>query len=106
LIQRDYVKLGRSAIAAATLAVVLMFGAVPRSHADDRAKCQHRIEKSEVKLDKAIRKHGARSRQAETARRELNLEREHCWTQYHSWWNAHERKWHKERDWDRDHDRD
>lgn len=67
---------------------------------------KHRIEKSEVKLDKAVPKHGAGSRQAQTARRELNLEREHCWTQYHAWWDAHTRQWHNEHDWDRDRDRD
>jgi len=105
--QRDYRKLVRPGVAALAMAVVLMFGVVPRSHAEnDRAKCQHRIEKSEVKLDKAVRKHGAGSRQAQTARRELNLEREHCWTQYHAWWDAHTRQWRNEHDWDRDRDRD
>ena len=103
--ERNYIRVGRSVVATVAIAVLLTFGAVPSSHADDRAKCQRRIEKSEVKLDKAVRKHGARSRQADTARRELNLEREHCWTQYHAWWNAHERQWHNERDWDRDQDR-
>jgi hypothetical protein len=35
------------------------FGFVPRAYADDdRAECQHRIQKAEAKLDAAIRKHG------------------------------------------------
>jgi hypothetical protein len=85
---------------------LLMFVAVPRSHADDRAKCQHRIEKAEAKLDKAVSKHGEGSGQARTARRELNDEREHCWTQYHAWYDAHARQWHNDRDWDHDRDHD
>jgi hypothetical protein len=53
-----------------------------------RSQCQHKIEKAEAKLDDAIRKHGERSSQAESRRRDLNAERERCWNSYHGWWDA------------------
>ena len=83
-----------------------MFVAVPRSYADDHEKCQRRIEHAEAKLDQAIRRHGERSGEAQERRRDLNAERERCWSAYHGWWDAHERRWHEDRDWDRDRDRD
>jgi hypothetical protein len=103
---QDYARLGTSVMTALTLGVVLMFVAVPRSQAADRAECQQRIEKSEAKLHEAIRKHGERSQQADHWRRELNEERERCWNQHHGWWNARERQWHNDRDWDGDRDWD
>ena len=105
--RRDYTRLGRALVAAATLSVLALFVAVPRSHADDRGKCQQRIERAEARLDDAVRRHGASSRQANDRRRDLNAEREHCWNRYHAWWAAREHQWHNDRDWDRyDHDRD
>jgi hypothetical protein len=83
-----------------------MFVAVPQSYADDHARCQRDIERREMKLDEAIRKHGERSHQADQRRRDLSAERERCWNRYHGWWDGHERRWHDDRDWDRDHDRD
>ena len=103
--RRDYARLG-SAIAALTLGVVLMFVAEPRSRADDRAACQQRIERAEVRLQEEIREHGERSPQADHQRHELNEERERCWNEHHGWWHGGERQWHNERDWDRDRDED
>ena len=77
-----------------------MFVTVPQAYADDHAKCQRQIEKSESKLDQAIRKHGEHSHQADQRRRDLNSERERCWSQYHGWWDGHEHRWHDDRDWD------
>jgi len=92
--------------AAAVLSVLLLFAAVPRSHADDRGRCQERIERAEVRLNEAIRKHGESSHQANDRRRDLNAERERCWREHHGWWNAQEHQWHTDRDWDHDHEHD
>lgn len=51
--------------------MLLLFVAVPRSQADDRAKCQQRIERAEARLNDAMRKHGWQSRQANDRRRDL-----------------------------------
>jgi hypothetical protein len=49
--------------------------ATPRpTYADDRSKCEHRIEKAEAKLDDAIRHHGEHSSQAGARRHDLNAE--------------------------------
>jgi len=93
-------RFGRTAVAAALLSVLLLFVAVPPSHADDRERCQQRIEKAEARLDEAIRKHGENSPQANDRRRDLNAERERCWKESHAWWNAHDHQWHNDRDWD------
>lgn len=90
-----------------TAVATAMLVAVPRSYADnDHAKCQQRIERAESRLDQAVRKDGEHSRRAEDRRRDLNAERERCWSSYHGWWDAQERRWHDARDWDRDHDHD
>lgn len=88
-----------SAVMTAVLSTA-MFVTVPQSYADDHAKCQRLIEKAESKLDQAIRKHGEHSHQADQRRRDLNSERERCWSQYHGWWDGHEHRWHDDRDWD------
>lgn len=99
-------KLGKSTAAVATMTAVLALGAVPLMHADDdRAKCQHRVEKAEARLDDAIRKHGERSGEAAERRRDLDAERDRCWSQYHGWWDGRTHQWHDQRDWDHD-DRD
>ena len=85
----------------------VMFVAAPRSYADDdHARCQRQIERAEARLDQAVRKYGESSRRAEQRRRDLNAERERCWSRYHGWWDAHERRWHESRDWDHDRDHD
>jgi hypothetical protein len=85
------------------LNVTLAFGFVPRAYADnDRAECQHRIQKAESKLDAAIRRHGRHSAQARARRVELKGQRERCYNRVRAWWDSHEHKWHEDRDWDRD----
>jgi hypothetical protein len=99
-------RLGTSAVvSAALLGAAFVLISAPRAQADDREKCQHRIEKAEARLDRAVREHGERSSQARSSRHALNEEREHCYSAYHVWWNGAERRWHNDRDWDRD-DRD
>jgi multidrug resistance efflux pump len=68
-------------------------GAVPtqaldRDHDNDR-RCEQQIHKAEANLQKAVRKHGERSRQAEQKRHQLEEARERC---------------HRDHDHDRDHD--
>ena len=88
-----------TALGAATLV------SVPQAYAEpDHGKCQRDIERKEVKLDQAIRKHGERSHQADQRRRDLNAERERCWNSYHGWWNGHDHQWHTDRDWEDRHD--
>ncbi len=91
-------RLAASAVMTTALGMA-MFVTVPLSYADDHAKCQHAIERAESKLDEAIRKHGERSRAAEERRKDLNAQRERCWSQYHGWWDGHEKRWHEDRDW-------
>src|ERR1700730_10025176 len=98
-------KSGRSVIVAATVCSLLLFLSAPQLRAnDDRDKCRHRIEKAEARLDVAIRRYGEHSHEAEDRRRDLNAERDRCWSRYHAWWNGHENQWHSERDWDHDND--
>jgi len=111
--QRSFTRLGRAIVAAATIAVLALFIAVPQSQADERGKCQKRIERAENRLYDAVRRHGPASRQANDKRRALNAERERCWNLHRAWWGVRDRQWHTERDWDRydndrdrDHDRD
>jgi hypothetical protein len=102
-----FTKAGRSALAAFAAVALLTFMAVPRSHADDeRAKCQHRIEKAEARLDDAIRKHGEHSHEADERRHDLAAERQTCWNRYHQWWDGKEQRWHEDQNWDYDHDHD
>ena len=55
-------------------------------------KCEKRVHKAEEQLEKAVRKHGEHSRQAEQKRHDLEEARERC--------HGHDR------DHDHDHDRD
>jgi hypothetical protein len=102
----------KSIAAAAVACALLLFSAsVPRAYADDREKCEHRIEKAEARLDHEIREHGEHSSQARERRRDLNAERDRCWNEYHGWWDGRTHEWHEHRDWDhddrdRDHDHD
>jgi hypothetical protein len=117
--QRDYTRVGTTLLAAATLSVLLLFVAVPRSRAQNRAQCQQKMEYAEARLDQAIRQHGPGSKEANNWRAGLNATREECWNKQHGWWSANDHQWHNNRDWDRydqergrgydkrhDHDRD
>jgi hypothetical protein len=92
-------KLGRTALSAVVGAALMFFVAAPRAHADERSKCQHAIEKAEGNLDKAIHDHGDHSPQADSRRRDLNAERQHCWDANHQWWNGKEHRWETEQTW-------
>ena len=96
-------RIGTVAITAVAALSLLMFIATPRTHADDRDRCRHAIEKAEANLDRAVREHGEHSRQAEDRRRDLNAERQRCWDQYHQWWNGKDQRWEAEHSWDNDH---
>lgn len=91
------------AVAGVALNAVMMSSiAVPAYADDDRAECQHRIEKAEAKFDAAVRKHGEHSAQADSRRADLKAQRERCYNRVRAWWDGHERKWREDRDWDRD----
>ena len=96
----------RTAPAMLAMGAMFLFAGVPQAKADDdHRECRERVERDQAKLDRAIQRHGERSRQAEHARHELNEQRERCWNRYHGYWGA-DARWHDQRDWDdRDHDR-
>jgi hypothetical protein len=56
----------------------LMLGSVTPMLARNYDNCDKRIRKAEMRLQKAIHKHGASSRQAATRRRQLDLAHEYC----------------------------
>jgi hypothetical protein len=93
-------KVPSALLAATAIAGLLLLPVAPRSYADEHSKCQHAIEKAESNLDHAIHKHGEHSPEADSRRRELNDERQHCWDTYHGWWDGHAHVWHTDRDWD------
>ena len=113
-LRRNFAPIAKTLAVAVMLNVVALVVAVPRGHADDRANCQRRIEKTEAKFHEEVRKHGWNSRQADNRRAQLNAERERCWNQHRGWWGFQDHQWHNDRDWDRydreryerDHDRD
>jgi hypothetical protein len=95
-------KIWKMAVAALVVnAVLIVATPLPTFAEDARAKCEHRIEKAEARLDDAVRHHGERSPQADARRRDLNAEREHCWSEYHGWWDGHAHQWHTDHDWER-----
>ena len=105
----DFQTFKRSAASSVLLAMLsgAMLLGVPKAFADDHGDCQRRVEKAELRVDDAVRKHGPASHEAEERRRDLNAERDRCWQRYHGWWSARDQRWHTERDWDRDdHDHD
>ncbi|HYB76694.1 MAG TPA: hypothetical protein VEE85_00705 [Candidatus Bathyarchaeia archaeon] len=62
----------------AALAVYLLAGAATPARADGDKACPRLIRKAEESLEKAVRKHGEQSRQAEEHRRRLEEIRECC----------------------------
>ena len=98
--RQDYARFGKTLFAAATLCGLLLFVAVPRSQADDRAKCQRNIERAEARLQNAIQRYGGNSRAAIDRWHELNAERERCFNLYHGWWDPRAHVWHDGREWE------
>lgn len=68
----------RTVLATILAAFLLLASGVPSQAMDRDDKCEGRIHQAEVNLQKAIRKHGEHSRQAEQRRRELQEARERC----------------------------
>jgi ribulose kinase len=62
----------------AMLGASMMAGVAAPAYADRDDRCRRDIRKAEENLDKAVRKHGERSRQAEKRRHELEEKRERC----------------------------
>jgi hypothetical protein len=60
-------RMGKTAAAALVIAL-LSFAAAPQARADERDRCRRNIEKAEVRLDRAIQRHGERSPAAEERR--------------------------------------
>lgn len=68
-----------SKVFAAVIIAAMIFGSSAIASAVDRDdKCEQRIHKAEDNLQKAIRKHGEHSRQAEKKRHQLEETRERC----------------------------
>ncbi len=71
--------LWKTGLLAAAVFGLLLLGGAPRAHADNRdERCERRIHKAEENLERAIRRHGERSRQAENRRHQLEEARERC----------------------------
>jgi len=74
---------GRTAAFAVVGGLLSFAGAIP-AHADrddhdrDREKCERRVHKAEENLERAVRKHGEHSRQAEQRRHQVEETRESC----------------------------
>lgn len=62
----------------AVAAAFLMLTAVPMQAVDRDDKCEHKVHKAEMSLQKAISKHGEHSRQADKRRHQLEETRERC----------------------------
>jgi hypothetical protein len=68
----------------AMLGASLLAGVATPAHADRDDQCRRDIQKAEQNLDKAIRKHGEHSRQADERRRQLEEVRSRChWNEHH-----------------------
>jgi hypothetical protein len=69
----------KSAVLAAILAALFLVGsAVPSQALDRDDKCERQVQKAEANLQKAIRRHGEHSPQAEQKRHQLEQARERC----------------------------
>lgn len=74
--------LGKSLLGA-TLGASLLIAVSTPAHADRDDRCRRDIHKAEEKLEKAVRKHGEHSSQAEERRRQLEEVRSRChWTDH------------------------
>ena len=65
-------------ILGALLGASLLAGTAVPAHADQDERYRRDVHRAEQNLDKAIRKHGEHSRQAEDSRRRLDEVRERC----------------------------
>ena len=60
------------------LGASLLAGVAVPAYADRDDDCRRNVQKAEQNMEKAVRKHGERSRQAEQRRRKLEAVRERC----------------------------
>ena len=67
-----------STILGAVLSASLLLGAAIPASADQDDHCRHDVQRAERNLDKAVRKYGEQSRQAEDRRHQLEEVRERC----------------------------
>jgi len=67
-----------STILGAVLSASLLLGAAIPASADQDDHCRHDVQRAERNLDKAVRKYGEHSRQAEDRRHQLEEVRERC----------------------------
>jgi septal ring factor EnvC (AmiA/AmiB activator) len=75
----NYKRLLRNGIMITALLSAMCVFSAPTAQARDRDdSCRQRIHKQEEKLERAIRRHGERSRQAERARDKLRDTRARC----------------------------
>ena len=65
----------------------------------ERKRTEHALEQANTELLRANR---ALRKEAEERRRDLNAERDRCWSQHHQWWNAREHRWETERNWEQE----
>ena len=65
-------------ILGAILGAALLAGSAVPAHAERDESCERDVHRAQQNLDKAIRKHGEHSRQAEDRRRQLEEVRERC----------------------------
>jgi hypothetical protein len=93
-------RFGKTALAAVIAGALLLFVSAPQARAGEREKCQQAIEKAEARLDKAVHDRGEHSRAADDRRRDLNAERERCWSANHQWWNGRDHRWETEHNWE------
>lgn len=63
---------------ATLIGALVMFGGAGTAQAAGRADCYRAIQRQEIRVDRAVDRHGFRSRQAEHERRELERLRERC----------------------------
>lgn len=72
--------LPRSKFLIAALITLGLFGGTVTVRADDHddRKCERRIHKAQEQLERAVRKHGEHSEQAEQRRHQLEEARERC----------------------------
>ena len=94
------------AISSFVLAAALCMTASTFSSADERTRCQHRVEGAEQHYRHEVHLHGKHSRQAEKAKAKLNELWTHCWREAHAWYDPYHRQWRTDRDWDRNYDWD
>jgi hypothetical protein len=77
-------KMFAKTIFCALLAMTLLAGLATPARADDRDdKCKRDIHRAEENLEKAVRKHGEHSPQAEDRRHQLEAVRERCHARDH-----------------------